>query len=974
MGLCRLFSILMISCCLLDRSVHAQCQFDWQPSGGLPGVDGSVLAMTTWDPDGDGPAPEVLVLGGSFTIAGNANVSNIAIWDGFFWHGLAEGTNGTVNALTVWNNQLIVGGAFTLAGGIAAQKVAAWDGVAWRNLGAGFNYSVLALAVYQGSLLAGGLFDHTGSVTIDQLARWDGEFWSSLPGSQFTSIGGWSNPFVAAMTVFNDKLIIGGSFNFYIGESANIISWDGLTWTPLAGGDTSGPVYAMIAKGDYLYAGGAFSVAGSTNVEYVARWNGSSWSPVATNMEYYSNHYVQSLFIYNGQLVAGGNFVFGLFGQYYAGIAILYGSGWSPIGYKADINFGVRAFAIYGNRLIIGGGFSSVRNSSGELPVRGIIGWTGFSWYWLNDVSIGASHFLKVGQDLYANGALFVEHSPYKIWLAKWDGSTWVGPSECFYFNGGVSSMLLVGEDLYVSGNFTKACGTTVKFVAQWHDGAWTDLGEGLPSYPHVLAHFDGKIVAGGDYRVLCDEQTWICSGAVSAWTGTTWELLGGGVANQNYSPNVTSMIEWNDRLVVGGYFSSAGGKPANGIAAWDGQFWEPMDNGLSLTAQSYVYVRDLALWNGNLVASIDITDLVHIVGIWDGQRWNTLGQADGTISEFAVFDGGLTIGGDFGSVNGVSASKIARWKNGNWEGLGSGLDGSVYSLTSYEGSLLVGGSFGKAGDNFANGFARWSTGHSSGDTDCDGAVDLSDWMFTSFCLTGPLALIEEGCTPNDRDGDQDIDLWDLSKVMTQYLTGRQECVRSVECDDRAYCNGAERCVDYSCTEGDPPCESEYEAPVPCSDYLESCLYYSNVIDFDNAPCPQPDVVIADQYWDALFRSEGVSDSPVFKQDVYNNSSYFAFSNSAVFPLGFNIVVQFSSPGYFVIEADVMTMEGVVVTMIAKNANGTVIATTTSQSAPSSFWIGSLVLSADEPIASVEFWPSDPAAVVGIDNLIQWYP
>src|SRR5436190_2956429 len=59
-----------------------QCQPQWLPGEGIPGVNGTVYATTTWDPDGPGPQPELLVVGGLFTLAGATLANNIAAWDG----------------------------------------------------------------------------------------------------------------------------------------------------------------------------------------------------------------------------------------------------------------------------------------------------------------------------------------------------------------------------------------------------------------------------------------------------------------------------------------------------------------------------------------------------------------------------------------------------------------------------------------------------------------------------------------------------------------------------------------------------------------------------------------------------------------------------------------------------------------------------------------------------------------------------
>lgn len=64
--------------------------YDWRPGQGVPGIDGTVHAAITWDPDGAGPLPEWLVVGGSFNVAGDVVANSVAAWDGQRWHSVGE--------------------------------------------------------------------------------------------------------------------------------------------------------------------------------------------------------------------------------------------------------------------------------------------------------------------------------------------------------------------------------------------------------------------------------------------------------------------------------------------------------------------------------------------------------------------------------------------------------------------------------------------------------------------------------------------------------------------------------------------------------------------------------------------------------------------------------------------------------------------------------------------------------------------
>ena len=77
----RFLSLLVGSFVGLAAHASAQCTMPWLPGAALPGVDGPVAAMTPWDPDGPGPLPAVLAVGGTFAVAGSTPANRVAAWD-----------------------------------------------------------------------------------------------------------------------------------------------------------------------------------------------------------------------------------------------------------------------------------------------------------------------------------------------------------------------------------------------------------------------------------------------------------------------------------------------------------------------------------------------------------------------------------------------------------------------------------------------------------------------------------------------------------------------------------------------------------------------------------------------------------------------------------------------------------------------------------------------------------------------------
>jgi hypothetical protein len=192
---------------ILDRDVDRWAS----PGGGVSrsnGTGGGVLALTNWDPDGPGPRPPLLVAGGGFTIAGGVPATNIAAWDGTSWHALGDGLSranseqALVFALTTWDPDgpgprpplLVAGGEFTHSGDVVLNGVGMWDGERWWPLGEGLEdepYSGVYSRFLVGPstdptspadrLYAGGYFDGpAGGARYHSIALWDGEAWHDL--------------------------------------------------------------------------------------------------------------------------------------------------------------------------------------------------------------------------------------------------------------------------------------------------------------------------------------------------------------------------------------------------------------------------------------------------------------------------------------------------------------------------------------------------------------------------------------------------------------------------------------------------------------------------------------------------------------------------------------------------------------------------------------------------------------------------
>ena len=91
--------------------------------------------------------------------------------------------------------------------------------------------------------------------------------------------------------------------------SDRVAAWDGTQWRAMGNGFGASVRVLHVHNGE-LYAGGDFLVTGG--IQYVARWNGSTWVPLGTNAQNGANNSVYAMTTYGGNLVIGGYFPKGI--------------------------------------------------------------------------------------------------------------------------------------------------------------------------------------------------------------------------------------------------------------------------------------------------------------------------------------------------------------------------------------------------------------------------------------------------------------------------------------------------------------------------------------------------------------------------------------------------------------------------------------------------------------------------------------
>jgi len=601
----------------------------------VPGIRGTVLASTLWDPDGAGPATPLvvftgdflragplavvdvvaydpatatwiplpgledsvtsantgralavlangdLVLGGSMRLAGGgpANGASLVRWTGSGWERLGGTTffGGGVHTMVVEpNGDLVVAGEFqyvnlTLFGGIAR-----WNGSTWSDFGSAFPpaSTVKALArLPNGDFVAAGTFVSAGGVSTKRIARWNGSAWSAL------GVGLNSAP-DALLVLPNGEVVVGGQFTVdsgLVGAPQNLARWDGATWQGYAG--SSGLVLGAssllrLSNGDLLVGGW---ISGQ---RFVERWNGATWSSFPGPLPGMSptGQVFTMLQLPQGDVIVGG-FVIGDATHAVAGVLRSDGTEWQELssGLNAEI---LSSCAAANGDVYVG--------CDVEFDRAGV--WRLRNGVWSPLVgNLGAAW--KVA--LAPNGDLLAISSG--LGVARWNGVAWQSLSFSWFT-----------EDLWVEANGNVVCCGTFPGnhgLARWNGTTWTMFAPGFVDVRTLTR------MPNGDYVAANGSQ-------ISRWNGSQWLPLSwptGSVRSLVVSPSGV--------LFAGGNFVVAGGIPANRVARWNGTIWQPLGSGVPREISAMAFLPD-----GDLLAvgtfDLDGTSCWR----WNGAVWSGFG------------------------------------------------------------------------------------------------------------------------------------------------------------------------------------------------------------------------------------------------------------------------------------------------------------------------------------------------------------
>jgi len=660
-------ALALVATSLFAASARAQCTDVWLPGWGVPGIHYTNGEAVLWDPDGAGPATElVVVIGGGaagdyvfaglptwdpvsgewgsldttgigvslpecllvtssgelvvggYQFDGVGSHGAVARWDGTQWQqlGLLAGTNYlqyVVALAELPNGDLVAAGSLTDQGHIAR-----WDGAQWVTLGVGFDVPVTSLAVANGELYASGWFTSSGATPLSYIARFDGGQWQDVGGG-FDG----HPPLLDALP--NGDLVAVGSFAQAGGVPvAGVAFWDGVQWSDRAFPGTQG------AESVSVLGTGEVVIGARNGTLYLGV--GANWSPIAAA----ATGVRSVLRLANGRLLAVGEFA-AIDGTIAQNIALFDGVAWQRM---AD-GFNSPATAMIEDAdgdLVVGGYFGLTPDG----PSTSLVQWDGVSWSSLGGIE-GAPSAMLVDQqgDLVVGGGGFVfAGASGNPLVARWDGAAWsaVGAG----LDGNVQTLLqLPNGDLLAGGWLLTSAGASS--VARWNGVSWTPVGQVYGTVYSLALAPDGDIYAGGD--MVAGSAT-----IVARWDGASWNALVGPAGESIYYGEVRALsFDRDGALLIGGDYSG----PTFGrhLLRWDGSQFLPMPGH--------------AFWNG--VCGLSFVGDQLLVQVSGGlARYR-----DGVVTDATPFqgiesmcvraDGELVVSGMFAAVDGMPSAYLAR-------------------------------------------------------------------------------------------------------------------------------------------------------------------------------------------------------------------------------------------------------------------------------------------------------------------------
>ena len=538
----------------------------------------------------------------------------------------------------------------------------------------------------------------TNSYSTFATVSYDG---GSCGADQTTSVV--SNPGIKKiLKISNTEIYVAGCFINFAGVAAAdyVAKWNGTSWSGLgASGDINAIVHDIVMyKGDLHIAGEFTDAGGDVAADMVAKWSGSAWV---------------------GLPVTGGS-------------NISNGSG-SPMDrasgdYAAALKVKENNAGTSDDVLLVGGTFNyGINNGTSGFQfdyTRNIATWNSTTWgsvdtdsepftsgtvdYVVHDIEVVGSSIYVSG---YRNSATCSSSlTTRKNSFHKFDGTTWTQPItaiSCSYFGSGfgIYTMEAVGTDIYVGGTFTSLSSvadhlavysTTTNTFSAFNSFS-AQFGTG--AVVRAITSAGSQLFVGGSFP-----GAFGTSGGVARWTGSSWQGIGrSGPAVVNALVGDMSYSDSNSRVLIGSSSVNIGNvDTADGFAALEISSTSTLDSVSvdvgTLSPSFDPAVTSYSLTIPNASESVTFTAIASASGAAI-KRTNSTGTiAMSSDTEVLSVAGGATENISF-AVNSVSGSSSTEYA------IAVTRTGASYAIT-YNANSATSGSVPASGSYTAGGAA----------------------------------------------------------------------------------------------------------------------------------------------------------------------------------------------------------------------------------------------------------------------------
>lgn len=304
-------------------------------------------------------------------------------------------------------------------------------------------------------------------------------------------------------------------------------------------------------------------------------------------------------------------------------------------------------------------------------------------------------------------------------WSQVGNGGMGLGNGVTVLFSDTSSDLLIAGGPLWADNN-----SDTISGIAAWNGNNWDSLGAGFLNHTvDVIIGYNSNIIVGGYFT----NAGGVPANKIALWNGISWEALEGGTDNTVHDMNI-----YDDKLIVVGFFGNANGIPVNSLATWNGLTWDTLPK----IPPGFVRIRTVEVFNNELYIGGEIElfsslKSPHIIK-WNGVEWQPVGSGlpDGNLMDpvydLQVFDSKLYIGGPF--YNEWNYPGIVYWDEVEFNDPGGGVDGYILDMAIFNDTLYAVGAFNYAGGISANNIAKW---------------DGSNWCSLGSSFNGQIMAIE---------------------------------------------------------------------------------------------------------------------------------------------------------------------------------------------------------------------------------------